>query len=157
MWHKNHPLPFPWWKETSFWECTEDLNIISLICEVITSWCHQNTAQFGTTDHSNALMWFMYGLYHRGARLFTIYFSVLGSMGSLGGVSLLQLQSISIIFNLHRITPEFYWILFTIKLFTSLSPKSMKAQLYTSEWRSIRKSTIKWVTGTEIELLSQRC
>lgn len=59
MWHKTHPLPFPWWKETSFWECTEDLNIISLICEVITSWCHQNTAQFGTTDHSNALMWFM--------------------------------------------------------------------------------------------------
>lgn len=123
-WNKIHPLPFQYWKEMSCWKGIEDLNIVSLKCEMLTSWCHQNTAhQNMTLQIIHAPMCFMNGLYHRGERLLFIFifYQGLGQWGSLAGVILLQLQCTSIVFNLHIITAEFY----LLKLLLQNSSDSM--------------------------------
>lgn len=82
-----------------------------------------STPKYDFTDHFNAPICFMNGLYHRGERLLFIFifYQGLGQWGGLGGVILLQLQCTSIVFNLHIITAEFY----LLKLLLQNSSDSM--------------------------------
>lgn len=100
-WNKTHPLSFQCWKEMSFWKGIEDLNIVSLIWEIVTRWCHQNTTQYGTFQITLMPLCDLCMVCITEEQDFLIFiFQCLGQRGSLGGVIMLQIQSTSIIFNL---------------------------------------------------------